>query len=432
MRQQGADWSCLGDMAEAVIDGWRVSRNKLAGGFDAAVVDTSLYHLRNVQPYILQTERKHWLIPNFTEKAFCVQPLDIVIKKVGGACAALVSDAHGHHPVDGNLALVRGLSSQQAVWVCFCLNQPLYKDYLEESDAIGALVRLGLKKIKSTPVCPMPEEFEPLAQAFLGAYGRLADAQGLLASIRKQVEAWLTMKLEGFDSGYWQNAGQRHWQFFSPIHIDDSLLISQVEQNYLRSELLQKFHFQPISTLAVLNPSPESSRPGEADKVLQIGNISDSLAINSPLPDRADSRWRIQQRRLQQYDVVMSTFAENARVAYLHRRPEEKVCPGEQVAVLKFYNYPAAYALLMETWLVRMQLRRLASGGGLRFVGRRQLSKLVLPDLEPETGAFWQQKMAEHHDRSQHALNQLAEVTEKMVPIFDKAHKNTSKTRVAA
>lgn len=432
LRQQGVEWPWLGNIAESIVDGWRVSRNQIAGAFDPAVMDTPLYRLRHVHSYLLVTEPEHWLVPRVTGKPYCVQPLDIVIKKVGGAGAALVSETHGRHPIDANLALIRGLPAQQAVWVCFCLNQPLYQDYLNESDGISALVRLGLKKLKRTPIHSMPDAFSPLAQSFLGAYGRLAVIQRMLALLRKQVAEWLAVRLGDFDSSYWLQTRQRQCRFFSPKYINGSLLISQVEQNYLRNELVEQYRLQPIDDLAEVNPAQKSSVTGEIDKVLQISNITDSLTLKSPLTDRDDSRWRFQKRKLKKGDVVMSTFVVNPRVAYLDRKPNVNICPGSQLAVFDFYQYPAAYALLMESWLVKMQLRRLASGGGLRFIQQQQVAKFVLPDIDPETGAYWQQKIEEHHVKSHHANTQLSDMLRKMTSLFDKVHGDAEKMREAA
>jgi len=423
LRQLGGKWPCLGDMAEHIIDGWRVSHNPTADSFNSAVMSTPLYHLRNIQPYFIETDPRHWQTPHITGKLYCTQPHDVLIRKVGGASAALMTDIHSQHPIDANLIIVRGLSPYEAVWVCFCLNQPLYQDYLNESDAITILQRLGLKKLKNTPICPMPRQFIHLAQAFLGAYGRLANAQRELTSMRKQVDEWLDGKLSGFDACYWMQSRQCHWQFFSPRHIDDSLLINQVEQNYLRGELIGKYRFHPVSDLSEINPRQRSQLTGAADKVLQISNITDFLTLKQSFTDRADSRWRFQNRRLKKYDVVMSTFAENARVAYLHQEPEGNIYPSGQIVVFNFYRYPAAYALLMESWLIRMQLQRLASGGGFRFIQPQHVKKLVLPDIDPDIGAHWQQKVVEHHERSHHAHTQLTDVLHEMTGLFFNAHK---------
>ena len=433
LRRLGRDWPRLGDLADSVVDGWRgAPGQKTARSFGTTVASVPLYRLRHIEPCRLETESFHYSQPQVANQPYCVQPLDIVIKKVGGASAALISEAHSRHPVDANLVIVRGLPPQQAVWICFCLNQPLYQDYLNEPDGISALVRLGLKKLRQTPIHPLPDDFASLAQAFLGAYGRLVETERTLARLRTQVNDWLAGRLNDFNADYWLQTRQRHWNFFNPRYIDGTLLISQVEQNYLRDTLIEQYRFLPLPDLAVINPTENTSGTGEADKILQINNITDSLTVQSTLTDRNENRWRFQKRQLKQGDVVLSTFVINPRVAYFNRTPNEKICPGAQIAVFDFYRYPAAYALLMESWLVKMQLRRLASGGGMRFIQQQQLSNIVLPVIDPETGACWQHKIEEHHEQSHHANTQLSDILIKMNALFNRVHGNTERMRAAA
>jgi hypothetical protein len=432
LRRLGDAWPCLGDLADSVVDGWRGAPGQTTGSFDAVAESTPLYRLRHIGPCRLETESFHYSQPQVSGQPYCVQPLDIVIKKVGGASAALVSEVDSRHPVDANLVIVRGLPSQQAVWVCFCLNQSLYQDYLNEPDGISALVRLGLKKLRRTPIHPIPDNFAPLAQAFLGAYGRLAETRRTLARLRTQVNDWLIGRLDDFNTDYWLQTRKSHWNFFNPGYIDGTLHINQVEQNYLRDKLIEQYRLLPLTDLAVINPTENSSGTGEIDKILQINSITDSLTLKSSLTDRNDNRWRFQKRQLRQGDVVMSTFVINPRVAYLNRTQNATICPGAQVAVFDFYQYPAAYALLMESWLMKMQLRRLASGGGMRFIQQQQLSKLVLPAIDPETGAYWQQKIEEHHEQSHHADTQLTDILSKMTKLFNRVHGDAEKMRGAA
>lgn len=432
LRQLGVDWPRLGDLADSVVDGWRSAPGQTTGSFGAVVESIPLYRLRHIGPCRLETESFHYSQPQVANQPYCVQPLDIVIKKVGGASAALVSEAHSRHPVDANLVIVRGLPAQQAVWICFCLNQSLYQDYLNEPDGISALVRLGLKKLRRTPIHPIPDGFVPLAQAFLGAYGRLTEARRSLARLRTRVNDWLTDRLNDFNADYWLQTRSCHWNFFSPKYIEGSLHITQVEQNFLRDKLIKQHRLLPISDLAAINPVENTFGTDEIDKILQINTITDSLTVKSPFTDRDDNRWRFQKRQLKQGDVVVSTFVINPRVAYFNRKPDAKVCPGAQLAVFDFYQYPAAYALLMESWLVKMQLRRLASGGGMRFIQQKQLSKLVLPAIDTETGAYLQHKIEEHHEQSYHANAQLDDILSKMTGLFNKVHRDAEKMRAAA
>jgi len=427
LRGIGSSWLTLEGLAETCIEGWRVSRNPAAASYDPMVKTTPVYRLRNIQPYWIETEPDHLRPPKLAGQPFCVESLDIIIRKVGASCAALVTPSHGQHPVDANLGIIRGLSLAEAVWVCFCLNQPLYQDYLE-SDSIGALIRLGLKKIKEMPICPVPDAVRELAPLYMGAYIRLVDAQQMLASVRYQVKEWIVTQLSGFDTLHETYSKKCRGQFFNSRYLGDSLHIHQVEQEYLRVQLIEQYGFKPITEFAVINPVNGERIFAKKSKVLQIANISEHLSLKFPLPERTPEIWRTQNRALCQYDVLVSTFAENARVAYMDRQPQKLIYPSCQIAALRFRKYPGAYALLMESRLVRMQLERLAFSGGFRFIPFRQLDKIVLPDPDQATLKFWHEKVVAHHEKSRHAESQLEMILQQMVPIFNGAHRNSPST----
>jgi len=426
LRGMGMGWPHLGDLAENCIEGWRVSCNPAALNFDPMVKTTPVYRLRNIQLHWIATEPDHLTSPKIKNQLFCVEPLDIIIRKVGNACAAMVTASHGRHPVDANLGIIRGLSQAQAVWICFCLNQPLYQDYLNESDAIGTLVRLGLKKIKKMPVCSVPDAAQKLAPLYMAAYTSLVDTQQMLASIRQQVKAWCSDQLAGFDGLFRKYSQKCRGHFFNPQYIAHTLHVQKVEQEFMRIQLMEQYGLKSISDLAVINPVTNTvkTRQNFTDnsKVLQIANISEHLALKGPLQERTHKTWRTRNRAVCQHDVLMSTFAENARVAYLDAPPKGLIYPSGQIAALRFHNYPGAYALIMESQIVRMQLERLASSGGLRFIPSGQLDKVVLPQPDPATANFWHEKVVAHHGKCRDAEKQLNEILQQMQTIFNTAH----------
>ncbi len=432
LRGMGAEWPTLGDLAKNCIEGWRVSRNPAALNFDPMVKTTPVYRLRNIQPHRIATEPDHLSSPRIKAQPFCVEPLDLIIRKVGNACAAMVTASHGRHPVDANLGIIRGLSQAQAVWVCFCLNQPLYQDYLNESDVIGTLVRLGLKKIKQMPVCSVPDAAQKLAPLYVAAYTSLVDTQQMLAAIRQQVKTWCSDQLAGFDELFRKYSNKCRGHFFNPRYISHTLHVQKVEQEFLRIQLMEQYGLKSISDLAVINPVNDTVNTRQTftdnSKVLQITNISEHLTLKFPLQERTHNTWRTQNRAVCQRDVLMSTFAENARVAYLDAPPRELIYPSGQIAALRFHNHPGAYALLMESPIVRMQLERLASSGGLRFIPSGQLDKVVLPQPDPATANVWHEKVVMHHEKSRDAEKQLDDILQQMGTIFNAAHSISQNT----
>jgi hypothetical protein len=90
-------WPPLGQRARC-LDGWRVSSNPAAAGYDPCLAQTPVYRLRHVEPMALRTEPEHWQPPAVTDRPFCVQPGDVLVRRVGAVAAAPVAKRHRPHP----------------------------------------------------------------------------------------------------------------------------------------------------------------------------------------------------------------------------------------------------------------------------------------------------------------------------------------------
>ena len=87
----GVGWPLLRDQATC-FDGWRVSTNPASTAYDARVETAPVYRLRHVGGMLLHTDAEHWKTPEVSDQAFCVQPYDVLVRKVGRVKAALVSE----------------------------------------------------------------------------------------------------------------------------------------------------------------------------------------------------------------------------------------------------------------------------------------------------------------------------------------------------
>ena len=214
--EMGEHWPSLQQTGSECIDGWRASLKPVAGYSERDIEDIPLYRLRHIENSVLETESQHAQPPAIQSEPFCIRPWDVVIKKVGGIKAALTLPEHGQHPVDANLAIIRGMNPEQALWLTQCLDQPLYREYLENSERITTLVRVGLKQLKQMPLNPMPESFRKPARTFIAQYRQLAEAHYQLDRLRQEVNDWMENWQQGLERFINHQPWQKRWQTFSP------------------------------------------------------------------------------------------------------------------------------------------------------------------------------------------------------------------------
>lgn len=421
LNRLGRRWPRLGELAEC-LDGWRVSANPSSLAYDPRLESTPIYRLRHVGDMQLETEAEHWQPPRIGGQPYCVQPFDVVVRKVGRVGAALVHELHRQHPVDANLAIIRGLDPARAMWVTYCLNQPLYRAFLESADAITTLVRVGLKRLADLPIAPMPEGFGALADACLETTADVTRTRDQLFRLRSEVDAWLRDSLAEHRAFLEQSVETRRWSWFGTLDLDDHLIITAAEQHRFARSLRAAGLGVPVAELARINPRhPRAERPS-ACRALRIGDVDDHFGIAPQLADRDAMAWRTQTRPVSRYDVLISTFATDSKVAWISDPVTECILPSEQLITLCFHRHPGAFALLMESVAVRAQWVRLATGSTQRFVSPGAVGQLVVPVPEPERAERWHQRLHDLLHKRGESERRLAELQARMHPLYRALH----------
>ncbi len=135
----------------------------------------------------------------------------------------------------------------------------------------------------------------------------------------------------------------------------------------------------PLGSLARISPRrPRVVKP-ETCRVLRISDLDQQLGIGQHLARRADVAWRTQVCAVAQFDVLVSTFAADPKVAFLAEPVNRCILPTEQLITFCFHRHQGAYALLMESRFARSQWARLATGSVQRFVQPAAAEQVVLP-----------------------------------------------------
>ena len=421
LERLGVHWPRLGALAEC-LDGWRVSSNPASYAYDERVQTAPIYRMRHVGDTQLLTETEHWKPPVVVGEAFCVQPNDILVRKVGKVNAAPVSELHRRHPVDANLAIVRGLEPALAIWVAYCLNRPLYRAYLERLEGMTNLPRVGLKQLASTPMAPPPEGFGEFARRYAQYLIDFDQAQDRLSRLREEVGSWVGERFAEYQDFMSLALDVRRWRRFEPEDLAEVLLISVMEQRYLARRLRQDGEAVPVTKLASVNPRHPAVEQEYGCKVLRIGDLDDHLGIAARLAEREEVAWRVQRRPVERFDVLVSTFAAESRVAFVAVGTGECVLPTEQLATLCFHQHQGAYALLMESALVQAQWQRLATGSMQRFVPPASVRQLVMPTLDPSLAEDWHERLVEILGARSKAQASLLVAKEKMFDYYRSVH----------
>lgn len=465
LRRIGASWGKLSDTGAQLHDGWRFSdsvesdwylknvalldpsrcntttgeyqrldataaQTKRASQYFEAITGERYYRMRHIGEMRLQVDAQLMEPPAFNSLSACIAPGDVLLRRMGRVSAALVSSYHRRHPVDGNVAIVRGLRPRQAVWLAFCLNQSLYKSYFEHSAVISAIVRVGIKQLASMPIAERPDEFNALADNYSLQYERLARAEDSLFTLRKAVAKWL-QRLLPLEDRIERRSGPVS-RFFDAQDLGSQLNFAAADQARRARMLTEEFGCVPLARLAEVNPKSEgaSRRTSVADpRVIKIGNLDGQLTVNIPDTRSTESRWRFHKRPLTRFAVLVSTFVQEPKVAILSREPQQQLLASEQLAVLNFHRTAGAYALLMETPLMRQQIARLATGTVQRFVQPQLLEQIVVPVIEPATANQWHNRLIELLEEKTLAGTELDDLYRKMYQTYRQVHPDVERSK---
>jgi len=412
------------------------TQREQAEQFRVAIEGERYYRMRHIHEMRLQCESQLMELPAFSNPSICVAPDDILLRRVGKTASAMVSQYHRRHPADANLAIIRGLKSRQATWLAFCLNQPLYKSYLEQQVGTASLVRVGLKHLAKMPVAPCPEAFYTLADQYQQYYQTLVRSEDFLFTLRKKVQDWLKQRLPEDEPNKEQTVRQRTQlsaRFFKARDLGEQLNYATAEQSRLAHRLTDEFDCVPLAKLADINPrltnSVKPQHQATNPDIIKIKHLDGQQSIMKPEKTGAGTGWRVHTRPLSRFDVLISTFVQEPKVAIVFREPETMTLVSEQLAVLNFHHSPGAYALLMEAPLIRQQISWLATGTVQRFVQSKILAHLVLPKIDRELAMQWHQQLLELLETKADASKRLDELYLKMFQVYRRVHPDTNNSR---
>lgn len=461
------EWPQLADYKVNFVDGWRfsespesewymanislldtskrdpITRNYLPKELDeeaqreaqdikTTVLGERYYRMRHIADMRLNPESAQYATPVLSFE-FCVKPSDVVIRRVGSASAAYVSEFDRQHPIDANMAIVRGLNRNDALWLTYCLQQPLYVDYLEHRIAPVDMVRVGLSQLKNMPLAPKPIEFNRLAEQYRACLERLYFAQMHLRDLREQVSLWLAEYLKDHSIDWNHHRVKTAW--FNAEDLSERLDFGFSEQSKVSHQLLESGG-QYLSQLAFIEPQDNQVLP-DRYRLLKIRDLKANFSLSENLTqidansEEAGKLNRVKNRLVQKNDVLLSTFARESKVLWLNKKLDRDTLASEHLATLCFHKYAGAYTLLLETPLIKWQMGQLVTGSVQAFISLSDLAKVTFPPLQNELAMCWHSELDNTLGKQQQALTEIEHIQQQMKQVYNGVHPNLNEVNNA-
>lgn len=381
---------------------------------------------------------ENWQQPTQTSQS-CVRPGDVVLTRWAPIRAAWVTGRLHRHPIDANCYLLRGMSPETAFWVSFCLNQPLYGEYLLRSAGASVLPRVTMRALRELPVMIPPAEVRVLASRAAELLdGILAEEDGLrllMSAVEERIspadalQDWRT-RVAALEAVSWSRR-------IDSVILGDSLMPSHAIFGVLTHELKEELGWQHLGDVL----APESEQPSRGrltpDSALTLARVpylrisdvgSDFTLAAAPQPQRVTWPGRIYHRSLRRDEVLVSLFAASPKVVFAGAIPAEDVLVTDHWERLRFRETPGAWAMIMNSQLVRLQIGMLARGAARQFLGAGSIQRIVLPNIEREERELWDHQLRRYQQnrlRLEAAWQKLAAEAQEL---FDRLHREAGTT----
>jgi hypothetical protein len=269
----------LGGLAGEIIEG---KRDTSRSGGDGEGIP--IYRQANLSALRWKLSAEHWKQPTITDRT-CIFPGDIVVNKLAPIRAAIATSRLYRHPVDANCYLIRGMEGATAFWAAFCLNQPLYAEYLLRLAGASILPRVTMRALRELPLLAPPAESRNLAERTWGLIdGFLSQEENIRRVIAEAHDRICPPETLRFWQARIASLGTPSWWRRVPSTvIPDSLLPGHSLFEILRQELQANLGWVPLERcLAPAKEQPARTRLPMADsspEPVRLPSVRERLAV---------------------------------------------------------------------------------------------------------------------------------------------------------
>ena len=213
-------------------------------------------------------------------------------------------------------------------------------------------------------------------------------------------------------------------QFFPSEAIADSLVPKHVRLSYQLARLKQESGWIVLNALLDKKISKSRlSKSPEIGRYLRVSDIDRDLTFSLP---EAESDWRLPYRAfnrpLTKGEVLISTFVTLSRVVFMDEMPSDQVYVTDSWERLRFRETPAAWALVLNTKVIRKQLAGMTIGSVQQYIRPENIPRLVVPDIPLKVRASWEEKLLRHHRKHRDLQQQRKLIDLEAQELFDRVH----------
>jgi hypothetical protein len=405
----------LDEITKKLVEGWRLPAD------EAETVP--LYRQRNLEALRIVPDLEHWTKP--TQAApWCVRSGDVVLNKIPPIRAALVSSRLHRHPIDSNCVLIRGLTEAQAFWLALCLKQPPYQEFLLQRSSSPTLPRISLSTLRQLPLHPVPDGAQALASKILECGDAMLENASALADLLQEVEGQVADGLELLKSETEGRHSLTKGQRYPPDDVGDSLVPKAVQLAHVRNALMRTLGWRPIAEFTA-SKQVSTHRLMSSAVSLRYLRLSDATPdLSFTLPDESDMTQggRVFGEPVLADEVLISTLVSAPRVVFVAEQPSANLHIVDHWVRLRFQETPGAWALLLNTTVVREQLKGMAIGTVQQFTNPANVLGLVAPVLSAEILTRWDLAIRRHHDRKRELDLEWATHLRQAQDLYERVH----------
>jgi len=418
----------LGGLAREIIEGKRDT---------APDVDSEpmpVYRQANLAALRWKLSAEHWKQPTFIDRT-CVLPGDVVVNKIAPIRAAIATSRLYRHPADSNCYLIRGMQPPVALWAALCLNQPLYAEYLLRLAGASILPRVTMRALRDLPLLTPPEESRSLAERTWGLIDSFLAQEENLHRIMADVQDRICPPeaLRFWHARFASLATPSWWRRVPVDVIPDSLLPGHSLFELLKQELQSNLGWVPLERcLAPEKEQPPRTRLPLADessqpftlRCLRISDVGCDLTVTQA-PPKEEVAWpgRIYRLPLRQEEVLVSLLVSSPTVAYAGEIPRTDIHVTDHWERLLFRETPGAWAMILSSPMVSIQLRLLAQGSARQFLSTGTVSRVLVPVPPREERLPWDRALLKYQRNRLELEDAWRNLWQEAVTVFDRAHR---------
>jgi hypothetical protein len=419
----------LGGEAIEIIEG---KRDTARSGSDGDGMP--IYRQANLSALRWKLSAEDWKQPTITDRT-CVLPGDIVVNKLAPIRAAIATSRLYRHAVDANCYLIRGMERVIAFWTAFCLNQPLYEEYLLRSAGASILPRVTMRALRELPLLSPPAECRNLAERTWGLIDSflsheenirrvIAEAQDRICP-PETLRFWQA-RIASLETPSW-------WRRVPGTVIPDSLLPGHSLFEILRQELQANLGWVPLDRcMAPATEQPARTRLPMAEsspeqvrlRCLRISDVCSDLTV-AQAPEKADVAWpgRVYRLPLKPEEVLVSLLVSSSTVAYAGDIPRSDIYVTDHWERLRFRETPGAWAMILSSPLIGVQLRLLAQGSARQFLSSGAVRQVLVPVLPREERLPWDRALLRYQQHRLELEESWGKLWHEALAAYDRTHR---------